>query len=130
MDDILILKQPHRMNQQPIEFDNEKLYFYQGQYNDGTTAVYCETESGYSYEIVSVDVSDHVGKYGLKYNEIVLNHNLNHEFKELFFNEFCSNIEQDYWECKEIQYGFSCSNIVEIYPSLLVKTYTGIIVDV
>lgn len=128
MTELKILKEPHQMNKDPVLFDNEELYFYQGQYDDGTTAIFSETKSRDFYAEVSIDISEH-NKHGLKYNEIIFNPKLSHEFKCMFYGIFSNNIEQNYDDCPIIEYGFSCSNIIEVLPSLLIKTYDGVISD-
>lgn len=80
------MKDMQKLNEKPIQFENENLYFIKTDYVYGGTAIVAMTEDEELYDYVSINLSE----YGKIPNEdcIYLNHNLTDEFVEMFKEHF------------------------------------------
>lgn len=100
-----------KMNEKPIEYKGHELFFYESAYMmDGTKAIFCETENGEPFAVVSINLGD----YGIaiRDDEIALNHDLSGDFKAMFIEHFCTG------ETRPVAYGFAVSEIIVLKDRL------------
>lgn len=106
------------LNKEPLDFDDVKLNFYATTYIDDSLAIYCETEAGEPWQMITVNLRD----YGIipSHGWVAINHDVLPELKDLFYETFCCNSSR-------IAYGYAESSEFELkqeYIDMIFSKYT------